>query len=199
MSEIEPGVLTVRGGTAVTIRAARRTDLGAVVDLLLDDPLGRVRESAIDLRPYEQAFDMLAVDPNQHAFVVTDGRGNGAETVVATFQLAFLTGLSRRGTRRAQIESVRVAAEWRDRGLGTEMVRWAVDLSRRNGCGMVQLTTDNSRHAAHRFYERLGFTSSHTGYRLVLGSSSSSETVPSSGTSSVDHGVSPERREESDQ
>jgi len=32
----------------------------------------------------------------------------------------------------------------------------------------VQLTTDRSRADAHRFYDRLGFTASHIGYKLAL-------------------------------
>jgi hypothetical protein len=34
---------------------------------------------------------------------------------------------------------------------------------------MVQLTSDNSRTAAHRFYERLGFRATHVGMKLPLG------------------------------
>jgi GNAT superfamily N-acetyltransferase len=36
----------------------------------------------------------------------------------------------------------------------------------RRGCALVQLTTDKSRGAAHRFYERLGFVPSHEGMKL---------------------------------
>jgi hypothetical protein len=32
----------------------------------------------------------------------------------------------------------------------------------------VQLTTDKGRPDAHRFYEKLGFTASHEGYKLAL-------------------------------
>jgi hypothetical protein len=32
----------------------------------------------------------------------------------------------------------------------------------------VQLTSDKSRHGAHRFYERLGFAASHEGMKLAL-------------------------------
>jgi hypothetical protein len=32
----------------------------------------------------------------------------------------------------------------------------------------VQLTSDNSRADAHRFYERLGFVASHVGFKLAL-------------------------------
>ena len=72
-------------------------------------------------------------------------------------QLTFIPGLSRRGALRALIEAVRVAASHRGRGLGAEMMRWAVDEARERGCAVVQLTTDKSRDDAHRFYERLGF------------------------------------------
>ena len=41
-----------------------------------------------------------------------------------------------------------------------------VDESRRQGCQLVQLTSDNTRTDAHRFYERLGFTASHVGFKL---------------------------------
>jgi hypothetical protein len=34
--------------------------------------------------------------------------------------------------------------------------------------GFSQRTTDKSRTGAHRFYERLGFTASHEGMKLIL-------------------------------
>ncbi|HEY2098319.1 MAG TPA: GNAT family N-acetyltransferase, partial [Pseudonocardia sp.] len=82
--------------------------------------------------------------------------------------LSFIPGLSRRGALRAQIESVRVHRELRGRRLGEFMIRWAIEEAGRRGCVMVQLTTDRSRTDAHRFYERLGFVSSHEGMKLLL-------------------------------
>ena len=98
---------------------------------------------------------------------LTPSAGSGAR-LVATFQLSFLPGLSRRGSWRAQLEAVRVASELRGQGVGAVMVEWAIDESRRRGCSLIQLTTDKSRTAAHRFYERLGFAASHEGMKLVL-------------------------------
>lgn len=85
-----------------------------------------------------------------------------------TLQLSVLPGLARRGASRAQIEAVRVRGRYRDRGLGTAMVTWAIDKARRRGCALVQLTSDRSRGDAHRFYRRLGFTASHDGFKLPL-------------------------------
>ena len=77
-------------------------------------------------------------------------------------------GLSRRGATRTIVEGVRVASSERGSGLGTRLIEWAVEESRRLGCGLVQLTSDATRLDAHRFYERLGFEKSHVGFKKVL-------------------------------
>ncbi|MFE7518704.1 GNAT family N-acetyltransferase [Streptomyces halstedii] len=145
------------------IRPAALTDLPAVVAMLADDPLGAERESPDDLAPYRSAFRRLADDPNQHLVVaVREAR------VVGTLQLTIVPGLSRRGATRSIIESVRIHADERGTGLGTQLIQWAVDESRRQGCRLVQLTSDASRIDAHRFYERLGFSAGHVGFKLAL-------------------------------
>jgi GNAT superfamily N-acetyltransferase len=45
-------------------------------------------------------------------------------------------------------------------------MRWAIDEARRRGCFRVQLTSNEVRKRAHRFYERLGFVASHEGMKL---------------------------------
>lgn len=145
------------------IRAAGADDLPAIVAMLADDPLGAQRESPDDLAPYLAAFERLAGDPHQHQTVaVRDGR------VVGTLQLTVIPGLSRRGATRSVIEAVRVHRDERGSGLGTQLIEWAVEESRRLGCSLVQLTSDAQRSDAHRFYERLGFTPSHVGFKLAL-------------------------------
>jgi GNAT superfamily N-acetyltransferase len=47
-------------------------------------------------------------------------------------------------------------------------MRWAIEQARQRGCALVQLTSDARRAEAHRFYERLGFVASHTGFKLAL-------------------------------
>jgi GNAT superfamily N-acetyltransferase len=149
--------------TDYLIRAASVADLPAIVALLADDPLGAARESPDDLAPYSAAFARIQADPGHDVFVAErDG------VVVGTLQLTIIPGLSRRGMTRALIEAVRIAADQRGGGLGTLMVRHAIDEARRHGCGMVQLTSDATRTDAHRFYERLGFVASHVGLKLQL-------------------------------
>ncbi|WP_448638397.1 GNAT family N-acetyltransferase [Geodermatophilus sp. URMC 63] len=45
---------------------------------------------------------------------------------------------------------------------------WCADEARRRGATLVQLTTDERRTDAHRFYERLGYVASHEGFKLEL-------------------------------
>ncbi|MER8015997.1 GNAT family N-acetyltransferase [Streptomyces griseoluteus] len=147
----------------LAIRPAAPADIPAIVAMLADDPLGAQRESPDDLTPYLAAFERLDADPNQHLVVaVRDGR------VIGTLQLTIIPGLSRQGATRSLIEAVRIHADERGSGLGSELIQWAVDTSRRLGCHLVQLTSDKTRADAHRFYERLGFTASHEGFKLSL-------------------------------
>ncbi|GGN66397.1 GNAT family acetyltransferase [Streptomyces albiflavescens] len=145
------------------IRAAVAEDVPAIVAMLADDPLGAQRESQDDLTPYQTALERLRADPNQHLVVaVREGR------VVGTLQLTVIPGLSRKGATRSIIEGVRIHADERGSGLGTQLIEWAIDESRRLDCQLVQLTSDVTRTDAHRFYERLGFTASHVGFKLPL-------------------------------
>ncbi|WP_404958804.1 GNAT family N-acetyltransferase [Streptomyces sp. 147326] len=147
----------------LAIRPATEADLPAIVAMLADDPLGATRESPEDLAPYRAALARLADDPNQHLVVAVRG-----DRVVGTLQLTIVPGLSRKGATRSLIEGVRVHADERGGGLGTRFIEWAVEKSRAENCSLVQLTSDVTRTDAHRFYERLGFTASHVGFKLQL-------------------------------
>jgi GNAT superfamily N-acetyltransferase len=145
------------------IRRATVDDLPAIVGMLADDPLGAQRESPDDMTPYRVALERLEADPNQHLVVaVREGR------VIGTLQLTVIPGLSHRGATRALIEAVRIHADERGSGLGGQLIEWAIETSRRLDCRMVQLTSDKTRTDAHRFYERLGFSASHEGFKLRL-------------------------------
>ncbi|MER7679753.1 GNAT family N-acetyltransferase [Streptomyces sp. NPDC096934] len=145
------------------IRPAVADDVPAIVAMLADDALGAQRESPDDLTPYLAALERLSGDPHQHLVVaVREGR------IVGTLQLTIIPGLSRRGATRALIEAVRVHTDERGSGLGTQIIEWAIAESRRQDCRLVELTSDASRTDAHRFYERLGFTASHLGFKLAL-------------------------------
>jgi GNAT superfamily N-acetyltransferase len=88
--------------------------------------------------------------------------------IVGSLQLVFIPGVSRNGTKRALIESVRVRSSARGQNIGTTLMKEAIRLAKENGCGLVQLDSDLRRPRAHLFYRRLGFVQSHAGFKKAL-------------------------------
>ena len=148
----------------VTIRRARRDDVARIIAMLADDPLGGQRERLEDPLPqvYFDAFQRVARDPNIQLVVAEDGEG----AVVGCLQLCILPGVSSQGASRGLLEDVRVASDCRSRGIGEQLVQWAVAEARARGCKLVELLTHHTRVDAQRFYERLGFARSHVGMTI---------------------------------
>jgi GNAT superfamily N-acetyltransferase len=112
---------------------------------------------------YRAAFDEITADPN-HRLIVAERHGE----VVGTIQISLIPGMPRFGMKRGLLENVHIRADQRGSGLGTQMVTWAIERCRKAGCGMIQLTSNKVRLDAHRFYEKLGFSKSHEGFKLML-------------------------------
>lgn len=151
--------------TQLTFRTATATDLPALVTLLANDPLSRNREAPglpLDDR-YLAAFEAISADPNNELLVCAQ---HGQ--LLAMLQLTFIPSLTRLGSWRAQIEGVRVAADQRGQGLGRQLIERALQRAYQRGCQLVQLTTDKQRPEALRFYQQLGFESTHLGLKLHL-------------------------------
>ncbi|MBT2467918.1 GNAT family N-acetyltransferase [Streptomyces sp. ISL-66] len=150
-------------------RTATRQDLPAVLGLLAQDeaePVGSGAGAAVPVEvteAHERSFAAIEADPrNEMLVLVEDG------TVLGCLQLTYIPGLGQGGQDRALVEAVRIRADRRGGGLGAGLMERAVERARERGCGLMQLTSNKRRGAAHRFYERLGFTRSHEGFKLPL-------------------------------
>ena len=150
---------------AVVFRRATAADLPAMLRLLVDDDLAQARGGySAEVTPaVAAAFDEIARDGNNELCV-----GELGGEVVAMLQLTLIPGLSRGGMRRALVEAVRVRSDLRSRGIGEALMRYAEERAKAAGCGLIQLTTDRKRLAAHRFYERIGYAPSHIGMKKPL-------------------------------
>lgn len=159
-----PVVLSARTGT-VTLRDATDADLDALMGLLADDPVSAARGDVADAsdRPrYAAALRAVVEDPANALLVAQDQAGR----LVGTFQLTRIPGMARQGSTRLLVEAVRVRSDLRSSGIGGAMMRWVTDVAAPAlGVSLVQLTSDAARTDAHRFYERLGFTGSHVGFK----------------------------------
>lgn len=149
----------------LSYRDATAADLPFIVGLIVEDSVVATGDDPDDTQQpgYLDALATITADPNQEMIVVESGGER-----VGCFQLSYLPGLMRRGAWRGQIEAVHVSAVRRSLGIGSEMILWAIERCRQHKCEMVQLTSNKRRLDAHRFYERLGFSKSHEGFKLYL-------------------------------
>ena len=149
----------------LNFRNAVLSDLPAIVGMLADDELGAQREdSSTPLNPsYITAFNEIESDPNNELVIVEN-----ETALVGILQLTFIPYLSFIGSWRCLVESVRVQNQFRGKGLGTEIFRWAISRAKQRNCRLIQLTSDKQRPEAIRFYEKLGFKASHEGFKLRL-------------------------------
>ena len=146
-------------------RLANAVDLPDIVRMLSDDFLGQQRERLEDPLPegYFKAFNEIDADKNNELVIAElDG------AIVGTLQLTFTPSISFQGGKRATVESVRVDQAYRGKGIGREMMLWAIERAKEKGCISMQLTTNADRADAHRFYKNLGFSASHVGMKLKL-------------------------------
>lgn len=148
------------------LRKATLKDLLTIVEMLADDVLGQTREEVSDPldQRYITAFEAIDQDPNQDLVLLV----NDQDEVLGTLQLTYLQYLNLKGSKRALIESVRIHSTQRRKGLGEQMFQLAIERAKENGATIIQLTSDKKRTEALRFYEKLGFTASHEGFKLKI-------------------------------
>lgn len=168
ISQLElPVTVSARSGSFV-LRRAQTADLPAIVDLIYSDPVSAARNDHApidDAEAYMSALASVLDDPRNDFIVVA----NDTDTAVGCLQLTTIPGLSRGGATRVIVESVRVAASLRSAGIGSALLHWVTDTAAPSaGAALVQLTSDQQRTDARRFYVRLGFEDSHVGFKYYV-------------------------------
>lgn len=144
-------------------RQVKEGDLAAIVVMLASDVLGSTRENPNDLQKYRIAFQEISADKNNFLAVV-----EFENRLIGTCHLTIMPSLPLQGSKRMNIESVRVVDEFSNCGIGSWMMQKAIEFAKKHEVKIVQLTSNKSRIRAHKFYEKLGFEKSHEGMKLKL-------------------------------
>jgi GNAT superfamily N-acetyltransferase len=136
----------------IVMRQAQATDIPAVLALYaqpgMDD--GRV----LSEEEAQGLFAEFARYPNYRLFVACD---ESSGRVVGSYALLVMHNLAHRGTPSAIAEDVVVLPDSQGQGIGRRMMAHAVEQARQAGCYKLALSSNRKRHAAHAFYESLGF------------------------------------------
>ena len=61
------------------------------------------------------------------------------------------------GGRVAILEDMVVSPKMRGKGVGSELMKFTLDIAKKNGCKRITLLTDFDNDGAHRFYQHHGF------------------------------------------
>ena len=146
-------------------RRAEHRDLSAILKLLVEDELGKTRESLSEVPEpcYEEAFQKITADSNNYLMVV-----ELENQIIGTCHLTLLPSLTFRGGTRLQVEAVRIAEAFCGRGIGEWMFQKIFAYAHQQNVSTIQLTTNKVRTRAKKFYERLGFTATHEGMKMTL-------------------------------
>ena len=149
----------MNGMVSINCRAACKEDLPAVLRLHaqpdLDD--GKV----LSLPEAERRFERIATYPDYRIYVAL--REN---RIVGTFALLIMDNLAHMGAPSAIIEDVAVDPAWQGRGIGKQMMQYAMQLCREKGCYKAALSSNFKREKAHAFYESMGFERHGYSYRI---------------------------------
>lgn len=143
----------------VTIRVATRKDLPEILQLYShrDMDNGQV----VSLPEAESIFERTKEYPSYQIYVACcDGKTLGS------FALLIMDNLAHMGARSGIVEDVVVAPEWQGKGIGRQMMQFAMQKCRETGCYKLVLSSNKERHKAHRFYQGLGFEQH--GYSFVV-------------------------------
>jgi len=134
----------------MNIRVATDADLPEILGLY--SQLDSDGEQALAMDEAKAIFGKMAQYPDYHVYVAeADGE------IVGTFALAIMDNLAHRGRKSGLIEDVVVSQSSQGRGVGKQMMMFAIETCREKACYKVCLSSNLKRQNAHKFYEGIGF------------------------------------------
>ncbi len=126
-------------------------DIPALCDLLAE-LFSTEQEFSPNREVQARALDAIVANPNIGAILVA--REKARPIAMANLLFTISTAL---GEPVAILEDVVVLPFYRERGVGTQLINFAVQFAAEKGLKRLTLLTDQSNAAAQRFYERQGF------------------------------------------
>ena len=156
---------------SVSCRVASREDIPGVLRLYAQPDLDNGK--ILPLSEAERRFERMTDYPDYKIHVAFSDT-----QLVGTFALLIMDNLAHMGAPSAVIEDVAVDPEWQGRGVGKQMMKYALRICGEKGCYKAVLSSNLKREGAHAFYESLGFEQHGYSYRVGIRPDISSDSPP---------------------
>ena len=142
----------------IEIREATEKDLPEVLSLFKQPD---VDQEIVPIKKAQGIFNRIKNYPDYKIYVA-----KADKQVVGTFSLLVMDKLSHMGAKSGIVDDVVVHPDWQGKGIGKQMMRFAMDQCKNSGCYKLMLSSNLKRELAHEFYEKLGFKKH--GYSFVI-------------------------------
>lgn len=131
------------------IREAKSDDFTRVMELYAQlHPTDTVLDDGSD----RAVFDEILATPNLYLFVLEEN-----ETLNSTCYLNLIPNITRQASPYCIIENVVTDGSARNRGLGKNIIKYALQFAWNRGCYKAMLMTGSTRESTHNFYKSCGF------------------------------------------
>ena len=131
----------------VEIRPCRNDDFNGVLKLLSQ----LWPENNLETTSLRTVFE-LAITSNLQIFICA----SSVDKIIGFGSLTIINSLWQAGYL-GHVDELVVDAEYRGRGIGTQLLEHLVDLAKKHDCRRIELDSAFHRRDAHRFYEQNGF------------------------------------------
>jgi GNAT superfamily N-acetyltransferase len=135
---------------SIKIRKATESDLPAILELYAQKDIDN--DDVLSMEEAKETFSKFGLYPNYSLYVAEID-----DKVIGTFELLIMDNLAHKSQPSGIVEDVVVDAEYQSQGIGHQMMEYAIDVCRKNGCYKMALSSSLKRERAHQFYENLGF------------------------------------------
>jgi GNAT superfamily N-acetyltransferase len=134
----------------IEIRQASESDVPAIMDLYAQPDMDN--KNVLTPDEAKMLFKRFSLYPRYYIYIAVH-----ENQVIGTFALLIMDNLAHQGTPSGIVEDVAVSPLWHGKGVGKQMMEYAMRVCKEAGCYKLVLSSNVRRVRAHQFYESLGF------------------------------------------
>lgn len=141
----------------MSLRPAEIRDLQSVYEMIC-----RLEDTALDFRVFEKIYaHQLKSENYSHFLYCVDGKILGLITLRYEYQLHHCERI-------AEVLELVVSNEAQGKGIGSRLFRRACRQAKEQNCRQIELSCNQKRTSAHKFYEKMGMKNTHFRFCMRL-------------------------------